>query len=47
MKSIISKAAAAVAVIVEYKKKTNLFIIRLTNLKAFSTIESIVISMTN
>ena len=35
------------AIVVAIKKKTDLFIIRITNLKTFATVEAFIISMAN
>jgi hypothetical protein len=45
MKAIKLQALAMVAKVVATKKQTDLLIIRITNLKIFTTIESLVISM--
>jgi hypothetical protein len=45
MKAITTKAVAMIAKVEALKKKTDLLIIRITNLKTYSTLESIIISM--
>lgn len=45
MKTIITKALAIAAIVVAIKKKTDLLIIRVTNLKTFATVEALIISM--
>ena len=47
MKAITANVVAMIAKVEVLKKKTDLFIIRITNLKTFATLESIIISMAN
>jgi hypothetical protein len=47
MKTIVLKAVAVAAVVDRAKNAADLFIVRLTNLKTFSTLEAIIISMAN
>jgi hypothetical protein len=47
MKRVTTKFIAWVAIVVEVKKRTDLLIIRITNLKTFATVEALIIGMAN
>ncbi len=47
MKAITINILAMIAKVEALKKKTDLFVLRIINLKTFATLESIIISMAN
>jgi hypothetical protein len=47
MKTIHAEIASMVTMVIRLKKKTDLFIVRFTNLKSYATIEAIIKGMAN